>query len=361
MTHRFGRSIGRMSGLSLIELMIALVLGLILTLGATQIYLSTSQSFRLTDGVAHAQETVRFATAMLQKDIRSAGGLACLQDTSDVDVKLNGDTVIPLDQGVMGWEAAGSGAGDSLTLSTSLPADASDWSEGSGDGVFPDELKGEVVQDTDVLIINAVQTAPVSVSGSSTGSISLDSESGIPQGRLVLAVNDNCSGGELFQKANQGTALSITIAGTGFDPGNKPSSGFDLNYSTDARVSEFSTKAFYIGIGTSGEPSLMMQRLGSEPEAPQELVEGVESMQVLYGVSTGVIRQVDQYVTADNVTDWSAVMSVRLSFVVRSGDNANSEDVTRVFDVLGTEITSPADRRARLLASTTVGLRNRLE
>lgn len=350
-----------MAGLSLIELMIALLLGVILTLGATQVYLGTSQSYRLTDGVAHAQETVRFATSMMQRDVRSAGGLACLQNAGDVDIKLNGGTIVPLDEGINGWEAADTGNGDSQNFSINTPGDGSSWSEGGGSATFPEELEGEVLGGTDILIINSVETVPVSVTGESTGRIDMVSPSGVPQGRIILSVDGNCSGGELFQKANQDTARSVSIAGSGADPGNEPSSNFELTYNTDSRIAEFSTKAYYVGIGSTGEPALFMQRLGSEPEAPEELVEGVESMQVLYGVSTNLVRQADQYVSADEVTDWTQVMSVRVAYIVRSGTDANSEDVTRTFNLLGTEVIAPTDRRARLLASTTIGLRNRLE
>ena len=45
------------SGLSLIELLIAMALGLVLTLGVTQIYLSGNETYRQTQGLAHAQES----------------------------------------------------------------------------------------------------------------------------------------------------------------------------------------------------------------------------------------------------------------------------------------------------------------
>jgi type IV pilus assembly protein PilW len=349
-----------MAGLSLIELMIALLLGVILTLGATQVYLGTSQTYRLTDAIAHTQENIRFASSMMQRDVRGAGGLACLQNEGDVVVKLQGTRVVPLGDGILGWEAAGTGIGDEQDYEFALAADGSAWSEGSGAGVFPAELVGEVVSGTDVLIVNSIQTLPVEVTGSSNGRIDVDAASAIPQGRIILAVTDDCSAGELFQKGNNATANSVTIAGGGFNPGNSPST-FDLNFNAGAKVAALSTAAYYIGVGTSGAPSLFRQRLDTAPEVPQELVEGVESMQVLYGVSTGAFKRADVYREADNVTNWQNVVSVRVAFIVRSADGANSEDVTRVFNLLGTEVTAPTDRRARLFSASTIGIRNRLE
>ncbi len=355
----------RVSGLSLIELMIATVLGLILTLGVVQVYIGSSQTHRLTDAIAHAQENLRFVTTIIERDVRGAGGLACLQSFEDVDVKMNGDRPVPIGAGVLGWEFAGTGIGDEHTPESELGTGSNGWSEGSGDGVFPADLAGSVVAGSDVLMVNALSTIPVTVDSNPppppTGSIGLNAASGIPQGRIVLAVDDNCSGGEMFQKANQDTADSVTIAGVGADPGNRPASRFELSYGENARIATHDTFAYYVGIGTSGEPSLMRQRLDAEPEPAEELVEGVETMQVLYGISTGVQKRADTYVTAADVTDWGEVMSVRLSFLVRSPEDANNENQIRRFNMLGTELVTENDRRARLISTITVGIRNRLE
>lgn len=344
------------SGLSLIELMIATVLGLILTLGVVQVYIGSSQTHRLTDAIAHAQENLRFVTTIIERDVRGAGGLACLQSAEDVDVKMNGIRPVPIGSGLLGWEFAVTGIGDEHTPESELGTGSTGWGEGSGDGVFPADLAGSVVAGSDVLIVNALRSIPVTVSGSAAGNINLNAASGIPQGRIVLAVDDNCSGGEMFRKGNNETATSVSMDGAS----NTPST-FALNYGADARIAVHDTFAYYVGIGTSGEPSLMRQRLDVGPEAAEELVEGVETMQVLYGIATGVQKRADTYVTAANVTDWSEVMSVRMSFLVRSPEDANSENQVRRFNMLGTELVTENDRRARLVSTITVGIRNRLE
>ncbi|RDH45522.1 PilW family protein [Zooshikella ganghwensis] len=65
--------LNKQSGLSLIELMIALVLGLLLLAGVLQVFLGSSQTYRLTGDLARAQENGRFALDMLARDIRMAG------------------------------------------------------------------------------------------------------------------------------------------------------------------------------------------------------------------------------------------------------------------------------------------------
>ncbi|SET73539.1 type IV pilus assembly protein PilW [Marinobacter segnicrescens] len=356
-----------MAGLSLVELMIALLLGVILTLGVTQVYLGTSQTYRLTDGIAHVQETIRFATSMIQRDVRSAGGLSCLPPSSVdedgnpdpllLDVKLQGDRAVSLGHGINGWEAKNTGVGDSLNLSISKATSWGDWEQGAGGKALPAELaqaSANLITSSDVLIVNSVTTLPVEVEGYSTGNLDVDDSTGIPQGALILSITAGCTGGELFQKANSPNGQSIPMAGSGFTPGNKPSSGFQMEYEDGSRVAQFATKAYYVAEGASGEPALFSRELGVGA-AGQELVEGVEAMQVVYGLG-------GNYLTADEISaqNWPEVTSVRIAFVVRSGDNANSENITRTFNLVGTEATSPADRRARIVSSTTIGLRNRM-
>ncbi len=61
------------SGLSLIELMIAMTLGLTLMAGATKIMTSTRQSFRFNEGMTVIQENGRYAINLLERNIRLTG------------------------------------------------------------------------------------------------------------------------------------------------------------------------------------------------------------------------------------------------------------------------------------------------
>lgn len=63
----------RQAGLSLIELMISIVLGLLLVAGATQIFLSNTQAFRLQDSISGAQESGRLGLEIFLADLRRAG------------------------------------------------------------------------------------------------------------------------------------------------------------------------------------------------------------------------------------------------------------------------------------------------
>jgi prepilin-type N-terminal cleavage/methylation domain-containing protein len=62
----------RQQGFSLIELMIALVIGLIIVLGAGQLFLTGFQSFRTIEDLSIKQSALTFAADVLIKDIRRA-------------------------------------------------------------------------------------------------------------------------------------------------------------------------------------------------------------------------------------------------------------------------------------------------
>ena len=63
----------RQLGLSLIELMVALVIGLLLLGGLIQIYLSNKQSYNAQEQLARMQESGRFAMDLITRDLRRAG------------------------------------------------------------------------------------------------------------------------------------------------------------------------------------------------------------------------------------------------------------------------------------------------
>jgi type IV pilus assembly protein PilW len=95
--------------------------------------------------------------------------------------------------------------------------------------------------------------------------------------------------------------------------------------------------------------------------APEELIPGVEAMQVRYGVDTDLDRliTVNEYVDADEVDDWNQVVSVSLALLVRSAEENSQTLDTRTYTLLETELEPFDDNFQRSLFTTTVTLRNR--
>ncbi|MCC7247909.1 MAG: type IV pilus assembly protein PilW, partial [Lysobacter sp.] len=64
-------------GLSLIELMVAMVLGMLVVASAGTIFLSNRQTYRATEGMGRVQESGRMAFELMARDLRDAGGMPC--------------------------------------------------------------------------------------------------------------------------------------------------------------------------------------------------------------------------------------------------------------------------------------------
>lgn len=67
----------RQAGVTLIELMVAMVLGLLVSAGIVTVFLSTSNSNRAQTQMARLQEEGRFAITRLSDDLRMANGQYC--------------------------------------------------------------------------------------------------------------------------------------------------------------------------------------------------------------------------------------------------------------------------------------------
>ena len=99
----------------------------------------------------------------------------------------------------------------------------------------------------------------------------------------------------------------------------------------------------------------------------EELIEGVESMQLLYGVNIDqdVRATVDTYLTADQVANWDEVISVRVSLLMQSiEDGTVPSPQAYTFDGVtyddgGGNGSLPNDNRVRRVFTSTISLRNR--
>lgn len=341
-----------------------MALGLLLTLGVTQIYLSGNETYRQTQGLAHAQESSRFVSAILKPDLRSAGSFGCLAEMGRpldqvVDNRLSGALTVPISQAVQGWEYNGTGPGDNVTLAAAMstPA-AANWESSTLGTALPATLAGSVITNSDVIIVNGLTPIGVSVSAaSSVSSIPLTDSTGVGENRIILATRVDCSEGELFQKSDNATATTITMA----TPGNSTDE-FELTFDTETKVYEYTSMAYYIGQGTNGEPALF-RKLMTPDENPQELVSGVETLQILYGVDTTGTNAADNYLPADQVVDWDSVVSVRFSVMTRSQNEVLEAANNRNFEMLGSEVAQAnnGDRRARLVSVSTTALRGMMQ
>lgn len=355
----------RQSGLSLVELMIALALGLVLTLGVTQVFLGSNKTYRTNDAIGFLQENLRFSMSRISREARMAGYYGCLigeptehLNISSADYK---SELYDFDRAVIGWEAPDTGLGKEYEI-VGLSAGSGAWTNGSSD-TLPAVISNNAIPGSDILVLSGTARTDVALDGNPSppaNTIGTKDNSGIEQDRVVLVVMGDCTGADRFQKTNAPNSKTIT-KGVSNKPGN--TNATDLLVHTDeSQVYRYRTTGYFVGVGVGGEPALFQVPL--EPgvaNTPVELVSGVESMQVLYGLKAPAARAAERYVPASLVADWSDVVSVRVAMLMRSDDQILEEDNAQTFNLVGTEIDPGADRRARLVATSTTGIRNRLE
>ena len=100
---------------------------------------------------------------------------------------------------------------------------------------------------------------------------------------------------------------------------------------------------------------------GSRHIDEQLIAEGIENMQILYGVDANDDNLVDRYVRASDVgTLWNNVINIQVAVLARTLREVKDTAEQQKFTLLDYEHTTPTDRFQRAVFSTTISLRNAL-
>jgi type IV pilus assembly protein PilW len=350
------------TGFSLVELMVAITIGLIIVAAASEIFLRSHATYQVDEGMARVQENARFAMDYLHKDIRMAGYLGC-NSRLFADNKVN-NIVKPASQVTL--FNTGGLRGYRYQCTSSCSGNLSEW-----EPALPSEFftNGEVKTQSDVIIINRGSDLDTSLWGNlapDNGNIQLNNPSQI---RNEIAVNDillisDCSGADVFRATNVGQGAQTTIAHS--SSGNTDSK-LSKSYGPDGRLMKLVTRAYYVkDSATDNEPGLYRKELGTGGAltAGQELVGGVEAIKILYGVDTAGTGSIAQFVPPNSVGDWTKVIGVRLGFIARTPGTVDTQQDTKTYDLLG-DTTSGLDNfgpvndnRRRRVFNETIRIRN---
>lgn len=353
-------------GISLVELMVSITVGLILMTGVVQLFLSSRATFSTQQAISRVQETGRLAVEFLAQDIRMAGFMGCMSRnmsyTNTLDMSgANASALYSFDVGIEGFDYDND-SGIS-TLPTGYPAvlSGTDFlvvrsANGLGVGVTKNNDSAQLFAENTGIVADGCGAGESSYSGLCEGDV------------LVVA---DCQKARVFQATNitaTGGATEVNVPHSNnnqYTPGNAISSwgGSSIdpseNFGPDSEIIKINTTVYYLGNGTSGRPSLF-QRVGGA--AAQELLEGVEDMQLTYGRDTSGDGIPDSYDTAtvvESANDWDSVTSVRIQLLVAStDDNVLQEKQPYTFN--GTLVNDPGDRRLRQVFTSTIGIRSRL-
>jgi type IV pilus assembly protein PilW len=372
------------AGFSLIELMVGAVLGLLLLGAVIVVYMSVKRTFVAQDEDTGVVEGGRFAIDTITRDLRMAGLSGCASRNmpgSTVPVRnfLN-STAYPYAFGaaVGGFEGNGTAPGQLFSLTASDPAPGGTYAP-----ALPAQIAASAIAGADALMISGSEPGARRLVDPFTSGSSIHLEAGGDfEPGDILWVTD-CSQAAVFQ-ATAVNATRTLITGSNaatFVPGNNgpiSSPGPVANFRHGALVSRARSVFYFIGrpnlgatgdscnSGGSGPPALVRANLGPGASANarvmrcDELLRGVESMQILYGVDTDGDFDVDAYRAASAVTDMGSVRALRVALLLRADGPSLPDEDAATYGLAGTTIDPVNDRRQRRVFVSTISLRNRL-
>ena len=189
----------------------------------------------------------------------------------------------------------------------------------------------------------------------------------------------HASGNVVHPQGNAGMNPGNCSKGLGFPTDCSSANGNGYTYEDDAVIVKFISTIYYVGVSSDGTGrSLYRQRLlensGGTLGAGTavELIDGIETLQLLYALDTDGDTQAERYVSADNVTaagscggsacTWNNVIGVRLGLLVETQNEVASADDTQSYNIAGTvfdDTNHGNDKRLRTVYTSTVKIRNR--
>jgi type IV pilus assembly protein PilW len=200
-----------------------------------------------------------------------------------------------------------------------------------------------------------------------------DNSIGFVKNDFVMVTD--CANSDVFRITN--TPKDAGKGETTFTHANGSNSNNRLSkiYTGEAEVYGFEVIDFFIRDtgrkSSGGNPvnALFLQQrgvgTGGVTPAAIELVEGVEDMQLSYGVDTTGDLAVDSYQTAAAVADWSTVLSVRIQLTLYGlEDNVVGEDgsvnAQQLLDREGNAVANN-DGRLRQVFTNVFAIRNKMQ
>ncbi|HJR72152.1 MAG TPA: PilW family protein [Luteimonas sp.] len=326
--------------MSLIELMISLVLGLIVVAGAGAIFISNRQTYTATDSLGRVQENARVAFELMARDVREAAGNPCAKNLPVADVLNNSGTTwwANWSDGVVGYDGNVAMSGNAFGTGKEervAGTDAIELKSGGTGGTtvvkhVPTSAQFEVntvnhgLNDSDIALICDFRQAAIfqvtnAQPGTNTTVVHNDSKTAVP---------GNCS---------KGLGIPTDCVGP---------NGTPYQYGPNSVIVKLSATRWYIGYNDRGGMSLFQSVLqnnaGDVKPINQEIAEGVTNMTLTY-----LVPNQANYVDASVVTansQWKDVRAVRIEV-----DMAGQEKVGTDRSVLKRKLAHVATLRNRVL------------
>lgn len=319
-------------GFTLIELMVAMLLGLIVIGGVSSVFLANQQVYRSNAALGDVQDNTRMAFELLAQNIREAGLLGCSNNGQVANVLADG----PYNSGSDWW---------------------ADWNNalhgytGANPALTSGTGSGQQVAGTDSLMLLNAADLGVSIASQAqaTTTFTLNgTNSDLAAGKVMIV----CDPGQatLFRASSyDGAAKTIGYAqlpsggtssincstGLGYPTVCTPV-GKAYTYGANAQLATEAAGVWYLGNTPGGGTSLYRADVATDTGTvtPQEMVRGVTAMSIGYHVANA-----PGYVTASAVNNWNTVDAVRVDLTLQSSDaraGTDAKPLQRNFTITST-------------------------
>lgn len=295
-------------GLSLIELMIAIPIGILLMLAVIQVFSNSLISVYSQNAYARVQENGRMASALITRDIRSAGNWGCFGNNSGIRSHLDTSSVnydvemLPISGAIDGGNDVSAMTIDNITVRNS----------------------------TDILTLRGARSFTATsvvepyLDGSSA-TVNIISTRTFDKGDLILL--SDCRQADLFTNMSDlNSNISSGIGGAGSGIPNI-SASFLASYEAGTQILEPYANVYFIGGNSANSFSLYRSDNGTA----NELVRGINDMQLMFGIDSTGNGSADTFLEAP--PDMNNVVSVRVTLIAESGDSSSGTPMTRAYQV----------------------------
>lgn len=322
-TRKFIASHQDLRGFGMVELMVAMALGLFLVGGAISIFVANQQAYRTTEQLARMQENGRTSVELMSRRLREAGGSPCGRGVPTANTVNNSGT-----SWWSNWETGLQGYDNTVAANgVDFGTSAARRIEGT-DAVFltfADASTGAVIEDH---VPNAAQ-------------FQLNTnDHGLGDGEIVLVCNYRQAA--ILQVTNVNSSNSTVVHNTGTGaPGNCskglgfPTDCTNVNgnlYSFDSGfLVRLASEIWYVGANGRGGRSLYRSRLvnvsGTPTTQAEEIAEGVTDLQMTYLQVDGAGVLPTDYVDATAITTWTNVSAMRVTLTLQSLQSVGTNGV----------------------------------
>ncbi len=310
-----------MQGLTLIELMVSMVLGLVVVGGAISLTLANRQSYRTNEGLSQVQESARTAFELIARDVRQAGVSGCDNEGRVANVvDTSGGTDWWMDWfGILGHED------DEDTSAVDFGSNRGDRSAGT-DAIQLQGIQGIAltVEDHDALAGTIEVNAATTDIGPGDVMVVCDFD----HATIFQVTAYDAAAVRMTHDSPGGVTPGNCSRGLGFPTDCSSVSGNTWAFNRNSMLGRFFATDWYVGESArpeEGGRSLFRRRLAAGGGLlTEEVVTGVTDMQITYRRDGG-----DEFEEANAVTaagDWDDINAVRIALTVDSAEARVSTD-----------------------------------